>query len=450
MRYGIITSLHVNDKEDLSVRPDHEIKYLHVCVGADQVADGVDLTGILEQVAKQGVELNALAFDLLVIAVSAFSADLRISRAKNAEDGFSREIDLYVPVSDAARWSNAAQLLSRMLGFLSGDIWRLYFRSSTASSSLPDVDERAEAEFDKVCLFSGGLDSYVGAIDLFSVDERPVLVSHYTDGSASRPQKACHAQLENKFGAVRRLAAYLPVASTAVAGERENTQRTRSLLFLALATLVAAGNTRRRTKIVVPENGLIALNVPLDPLRIGALSTHTTHPFFLGRFSELLRTLDFDITLVNPYEFDTKGEMLENCRDRKLLVSAAFETVSCSHYTQGRWAGAKPGHCGYCVPCIIRRASFKAALIKDLTPYRVGDLKSQELKAYLAKGRDIRSFKVAAKRLNKNPEISSILVHKAGPLFDRIADLEGFADVYRRGIAEVERLLKTVKTVGAR
>jgi hypothetical protein len=29
----------------------------------------------------------------------------------------------------------------------------------------------------------------------------------------------------------------------------------------------------------VPENGLIVINVPLDPLRLGAFSTRTTHPF---------------------------------------------------------------------------------------------------------------------------------------------------------------------------
>ena len=40
--------------------------------------------------------------------------------------------------------------------------------------------------------------------------------------------------------------------------------------------------------LAVPENGLIALNVPLDPLRLGALSTRTTHPFYIARWNELL------------------------------------------------------------------------------------------------------------------------------------------------------------------
>ena len=158
MRYGVVTSLDATDCEGISLRQDHEVKYLHISLGGGHRPAGVDLQGILKQLAEQGVELNGLAFDLLVIAVSAFAADLRISRTKNAEDGFSREIDLYVPVSDPDKWSRVNQLLCQMLGFLSGDIWRLYFRAVT-SPTLPDVDEPLEADFGKVCLFSGGRDT---------------------------------------------------------------------------------------------------------------------------------------------------------------------------------------------------------------------------------------------------------------------------------------------------
>lgn len=51
----------------------------------------------------------------------------------------------------------------------------------------------------------------------------------------------------------------------------------------------------------VPENGLIALNVPLDPLRLGALSTRTTHPFYMARWNDLLSALGIPGRLENPY-----------------------------------------------------------------------------------------------------------------------------------------------------
>src|SRR4051794_24916885 len=80
----------------------------------------------------------------------------------------------------------------------------------------------------------------------------------------------------------------------------------------------------------VPENGLISLNVPLDPLRLGALSTRTTHPFYMARFGELLQGLGLGVRLENPYAFMTKGRMAKACADFDLLRKEAKHTMSCS------------------------------------------------------------------------------------------------------------------------
>ena len=61
----------------------------------------------------------------------------------------------------------------------------------------------------------------------------------------------------------------------------EDTTRGRSFLFFALATFAGTG-LGGEFSVLVPENGLMALNVPLDPLRLGALSTRTTHPFYMA------------------------------------------------------------------------------------------------------------------------------------------------------------------------
>ncbi len=70
----------------------------------------------------------------------------------------------------------------------------------------------------------------------------------------------------------------------------EDTLRGRSFLFFALA-VTAADAVDDDMVVHVPENGLISLNVLLDPLRLGALSTRTAHPFYMARFGELLREL---------------------------------------------------------------------------------------------------------------------------------------------------------------
>ena len=89
----------------------------------------------------------------------------------------------------------------------------------------------------------------------------------------------------------------------------EETTRGRSFLFFSCGVFAGSGLGRAFT-LKVPENGLIALNVPLDPLRLGSLSTRTTHPFYTARWNELVRVLCLPATLDNPYWDRTKGEMV--------------------------------------------------------------------------------------------------------------------------------------------
>ena len=98
----------------------------------------------------------------------------------------------------------------------------------------------------------------------------------------------------------------------------EMTTRGRSFLFFA-AGMFASTGLDKAVSLRVPENGLIALNVPLDQLRLGALSTRTTHPFYIARWNELLRILGMATEIENPYWDRTKGEMVASCTNRNLL-----------------------------------------------------------------------------------------------------------------------------------
>ncbi|TIQ75319.1 MAG: hypothetical protein E5X64_38665, partial [Mesorhizobium sp.] len=129
----------------------------------------------------------------------------------------------------------------------------------------------------------------------------------------------------------------------------ENTTRGRSFLFFALGVFAGSGLDDPFT-LKVPENGLIAVNVPLDPLRLGALSTRTTHPFYIARWN--------DVLIENPYWDMTKGEMVAACADGALLRRLTSTSLSCAAPTKGRWQGLGTQHCGYCLPCLIRRASL--------------------------------------------------------------------------------------------
>lgn len=300
---------------------------------------------------------------------------------------------------------------------------------------------------DTVCLFSGGLDSFIGAIDLLENEKSPIFVSHYKDAS-TKSQEVCAARLSEQYGDLgpRHVRANVSFDKNDLPGlGTETTTRGRSFIFFALAAL-AADAIDGTTPIYVPENGLISLNVPLDPLRLGAWSTRTTHPFYMARWQELLDNLGIDARLKNPYRFNTKGEMLSKCANPDFIAKNYDITISCSSITKGRWKKLPPGHCGYCTPCLIRRASIEAAFGKDMTSYSIPDLYARPLHRQKTESVDVRSFQMMYRRLSKNPDLASVIIYKPGPLDDYSApEIADYADVFKRGIDEVGALVEKVR-----
>lgn len=403
---------------------------------------------LLERLFKLNVRPSEAAVDFLIVATSVYAADTGVSRQRYADDRWTRMIALSIPVSDPDLWDSLASKLSIMLRFLTGDHWAFTFRPR------PDVHRQITkqpekldlTDFTHVSLFSGGLDSLIGTIDLLSAGERPLLISHYWDGEASSAQKRLleklEARNENAFESIR---AYIGFKKTdfAEAGSDSN-QRARSFLFYTLA-IVAADALGSTKKILIPENGLIALNVPMEALRLGSLSTRTAHPYFIRSMSNLVRALGIDATLENPYQFKTKGEMVSECLDQDLLAELAPQSMSCSHPAQIRFESTAPQHCGRCFPCLIRRASLKSGLSgEDTTEYFLENLDGKTFDSKTADGKDIRSFLFAAENLRRYPERARYLVQKPGPLNRN--ELDDYVDVYRRGIVEVSGLLARVSS----
>lgn len=390
------------------------------------------------------------AVDLALVSALINAADTRVSRAANAQNGWSREIDIIAPVSDPDLWNAQAGLLSRLLRFLSGDYFRFSFRERPASfEAVVEAPRSLPLEgHDEVALFSGGLDSLIGAIDLLSDGRHPLLVSHYWDSETSKAQQALLHQLDARFptNSHRSLRVRLGFDKYQVqTGELENSQRGRSFLFFSLATMAASAIGV--TRVVVPENGFIGLNVPLDPLRLGALSTRTTHPRYMADFNRLLSGLGLGIELFNPYRHMTKGEMALQCRDHTYLERLLPVSMSCSSPAKARYRGLSPRHCGTCVPCLIRRASVQAgfpALI-DPTPYVTDSLTARTLNTAKAEGEHIRSFQLLVAQLAANPAAAASLARIPGPLNDVPAEVDDYVDVFRRGLHEVDALIANVR-----
>lgn len=411
----------------------------------------------IRSLARLGVYPTEIGVDMLVLAAMVHAADTRVNRVQTSQDAWTRELGIGVPVSDPDRWTPARPTIEGMLRFLTGDHWTVAFRprpEGMADFVRRPVEGLQGHGFDGVALFSGGLDSLIGAIDRLEEGSFPLFVSHGGEGAVSRPQRDLFLNLASSYTRgdrePRRLRIGMTFSEEVAPGiGREDTTRGRSFLFIALAAMAGSG-LGRRFSLDVPENGLIALNVPLDPVRLGSLSTRTTHPYYLHRWDDLLAAVGIDGRIVNPYWDKTKGEMMEGCRNPDLLRETAGASLSCAHPSAGRWdksaAGRRP-HCGHCVPCIIRQAAFERAWGRgaDPTGYRF-NIHGNRLSTTAAEGKQVRAFQYAVARLGGRADRARLFVHRPGPLLEDIDRIDGLAGVYLRGIDEVGELLRDVET----
>ena len=451
-RHVIIGHYGPNDRSHLPLGDGEFDTRLDLISGYRTLGHGIGYA--LRDLVRLNVYPTEIGVDVLVLAALVHAADTRISRKSESQDGWTREIRLVVPVSDPDRWAEAESTFVRLLNFLTGDRWTLVFcarphrfaaLTSTHPSQLPTPP------FEELVLFSGGLDSLIGAIDTLESGRNPLLISHAGEGATSAAQSTIFEALKAHYRgrAFNRLRLQMAFPKDFVSGSaRESTTRARSFLFFALGVFAGSGIDGRFT-LKVSENGLIAINVPLDPLRLGALSTRTTHPFYIARWNDALTTLGINVHIDNPYWDKTKGEMVRSCTNGALIRRLTSSSLSCASPVKGRWQGLGIQHCGYCLPCLIRRAALLIGLRpeRDPTVYTVNDLNAHALNTRQSEGVDIRSFQIAIERIRIRPELASILIHKPGPLFDESpARQVALAEVYRRGLEEVGTLLSGVRT----
>lgn len=300
-----------------------------------------------------------LEVDLLTVASAIFAVDLAFKRGERSN--FQRQIHLTIPVVNRPAFLNVADAFSTALWRVSNDAWTLDFvqREGTPETSRMWLREGEG----KVLLFSGGLDSMAAAVLYGEAGERIHLASHVTANQVIRnAQRTAFGYLNDRFpdqfsyrpfrvSCTDRTNQGFPFPKDS---EREPTQRTRSVLFLALAALVARRNGVEDV-VVIAENGQMAIHLPLTTARIGAFSTHTAHPEFVRMMGDLLSTLlDYPLKIENPFLYMTKAEVVARAVERHREVIEG--TVSC--WKAARVIGDKK-HCGYCVPCLSRRVALE-------------------------------------------------------------------------------------------
>jgi Queuosine biosynthesis protein QueC len=370
------------------------------------------------------LEAAPRAWDFLSIALSIVTADLAEWRSESA-DGWTRELDLTISVADPDFWQSQASALEAALKFLSTDRWRLNF----VGGGMQPVPPKNAIRPDENCvaLLSGGLDSLIGALDLVAGGSKPLVVSNVVRGDGAN--QVAFAQ------AIGDGLRHLPLNhNSAPPWKKEESQRARSLIFIAFGVLAATALRDYHNGAEVPfyvcENGFIAINSPLTGARLGSLSTRTAHPEFLNRIRGVLGAAGLRVRIVNPYEHMTKGEMMQSCADPALLKSLAVQSVSC-----GRYRVFNYNHCGRCIPCHVRRAAFLASGVNDTTFYKFAPLgKRDSNHAYFD---DVRSLAMAISEV-KTDGLDKWL--GSALAYPRIGDLEPLRALMGRGLEELAAL----------
>jgi len=331
---------------------------LHFAGKSEEVVLDVNAAALL----KVSRAVPDLSQDFLCIASCLYAADKAVSRDAT-EDRWTRHLAIEIPVEHVETWSGVADDISDCVSFLTGDRWEISFRHGEKRLIQKKTRKRRIAERRAsgaaVCLFSGGLDSFIGGIDWLTDnrDEQLLLVGHY-DRHVSGPgadQRALVNALRQKFDGRFELAQTQVGLSS---GGADTNFRSRSLLFVALGCYFAE-LLGENTPVLIPENGPIALNFPLTSARRGSCSTRTVHPHFLAGLNQLLERVGILNSVKNPYGFKTKGEMVEECRDQDFLSCNYALTRSCAKANHREaWNDRTARSCGICIPCLFRRASL--------------------------------------------------------------------------------------------
>lgn len=378
------------------------------------------------------------AIDLLYISLAVFAADRLILRY-DSPDGWGRKLELHIPVLKLDKWKANTDLLENMISFLSGDSWKFYFRERELTKKEKKHKEKhvkskkRSKEYEKICMLSGGLDSFIGAIDILESSKDNILfISHYGGGKGTKEyQDVLVKVLIYKYDLEKRdFHQYYAKVAKGI----EDTTRTRSFMFFSHA-IAMASSLGKDIELLIPENGLISLNIPITYSRLGTSSTRTTHPYYFKLFQELLNNLEIPVVLKNPYQFYTKGEMMINCKNQKLLQDNLSNTMSCSHPDNGRMLGEKQTrHCGYCWPCVIRQAAIKKANIYDESLYRDSKFNSDGISKV-----SFNSYQLGMEQFNS--KYAFMTIQKSGPISENI-DL--FSQLYVRGMEEVKNYLEDI------
>lgn len=307
--------------------------------------------------------------DLLEIAAYVFAADRLSSRGSRKAveyQAWSRSLHFVVKVRDYEFWrqSNVSEALGAVLLFATGDrefTFTFQPGHATPPTSLFDKEGLAIKQRNdlSVMLFSGGIDSLAGAVQLIEqTSDQVCLVSHLSQPGTIRTQRCLFSALQRDYRG--RVSHYKFKTNLRGRRGREETQRSRPFLYgsIAFALATAFG----RDHFYVYENGVTSLNFARREELLNSRASRTTHPQTIGRLANL-----FSIIVGKPFQIRTPFLWYTKSDVTKYLIESGHgyllpSSVSCSHTYKFLMNAT---HCGECFQCLDRRIGIYGACAEN-------------------------------------------------------------------------------------
>jgi len=377
--------------------------------------------------------------DLLEIAGYVFAADRKCPRgsSENVEmHSWSREIEVNIKVRDLGFWQdeNVKQKLNETLSFMTGDYsWIFKFKLHNGEDEVELFGDETfvmeSSENTRVVLFSGGLDSLSGVIELLqTTNEQLCLVSHQSGNpSVALTQNKLFDEINSLYP--NRCLHYKYECGLYGQQRADETQRTRSFVFNAIAYSLAT--TYGLNGNMLFENGTTSINLAETEDMKNSRASRTTHPKTLGLLTELFTMIcEKDYNVENGFYDKTKADVVKVLKDYKKLKLLDI-AVSCSA-TRNHRNNAK--HCGVCSQCIDRRFAVYATEVEEWDEngtydfdFVKGDLEKDSQK------------KALSDYLNQSREFKKYTIDKFHDKYlNEIIEMEEFVD----GKSEVEKVEK--------
>ncbi len=319
---------------------------------------------------------------------------------KRNEDKYN-EIELNIGVTQPEKFNLIKNDLECLLSFMTnGEIWKIHFyKNKKKKLEIKDIQLGIKKEINSIALLSGGLDALAGAS--CELNNSTLFVTFETNGTeANKAKQSFDVILKDNPNCY-----HVRIPKMQFKYRKQSTQRTRSLLFIGSAMLYA--DFYKVDTIKIYENGIMSLNPTFSFRR---RVTHTTHPRTIYVLNKILKALNINIKIINPFNYKTKAEVID-------LIPNKWNVLIKNTKTCSKMPGSKPFQnrkksgicqCGVCTACILRQIAIYNSSKKEyddnyIVPNDISSLKEIEKyeKKYginVEKGKKISLYKFEEKQ----------------------------------------------------